>query len=58
MVVVLRLPRPFGTAKVLIIYFLTQSVQRRNEAASGLQDSQDERIAFGDRDTMFKMSGQ
>jgi hypothetical protein len=45
-------------AKVLIIYFLSQSVQRGDETASGLQDSQDERIAFGDRHTVFKVCGQ
>ena len=49
---------PFWTAKVLIIYYLSQSVQRCVEAASGLEDSQDERIAFGDRDTVFEVRGQ
>jgi hypothetical protein len=46
------------TAKVLIIYFLSQSVQRICQAAFGLEDSQDKRIAFGDRNTVFEVRGQ
>ena len=58
LVAILLLPVPFCQAKVLIIYFLSQSVQRIDGAAFGLEDSQDERIAFGDRDTMFEVRGQ
>ncbi len=53
----LHLPRLRYTAKGIIILFHFLSVQH-NIAASGIKDSQDQRIAFGDSHTMFKVCRQ
>jgi len=53
----LLIPELQDAAKVFIILFHDISVQRK-KLLPGLKDSQDERFAFGDCDTMFKVRGQ
>jgi hypothetical protein len=47
-----------STAKVFIILFHLSSVQHDVKLLRALQDSQDERIAFGDRYTVFEVCRQ